>query len=55
MTNEKTRVTRKTFTLGKVKGSRTTGRPNMRRTDSIKEASVFSLQDLSEAVNNSMF
>ena len=42
----------KTVMLGKIEGSRKRGRPNMRWTDSIKEATGVSLQLLSRAVGD---
>lgn len=45
----------KTIMLGKVESSRGKGRPNMGWIDTIKEAPVLWLQDLSKAVNKKMF
>lgn len=42
----------KTIELGKIEGSRETGRPNMRQIDSMKEAIGVSPQELSRAVKN---
>lgn len=50
--HEKTSL-EKTLILGQVQGSRKNGRPN--RSNSIKEATVLSLQDLRMAVNDRMF
>lgn len=42
----------KTMMLGKIEGSRKRGRPNIRGTDSIKEATGISLQKLSKAAED---
>ena len=45
----------KTITLGKVEGSRKRGRSNVRWTDSLKEATDVSLQDLNKAAEDMTF
>lgn len=42
----------KTITLGKIEGSRKEGRPNMRWSDSMKEAIGMRLHKLSRAVED---
>ena len=41
--------------LGKLEGSKKRGRPNMRGIDSLKEATVSSLQELSRTVDDRTF
>lgn len=52
--NEKTKNIRKDKNAGKIKSNRNNGR-SMRRIHSIKEATAFSLYDVSKVINYRIF